>query len=165
MTMSWEEAAEWAPSYSPWRHGGWYVDNVRYPGGAVGCVSNNFEDKRWRIVCADDGITFPSRDAAARAEKVLADYQCSVAPKCATCGYAYDRGGCTRGACPDGRPAVDWPERPALVIEEYGTEDQPTVVLDGRTAHVFGWVRVTDLAAMDAEADGAYIAAVKGRTA
>ena len=21
----------WEPIFSPWRHGGWYVDNVRYP--------------------------------------------------------------------------------------------------------------------------------------
>ncbi|MGY6251811.1 hypothetical protein ACXIVK_00005 [Paraburkholderia caledonica] len=28
----------WAPSYSPWRHGGWYVHSNRYPDGTVGCV-------------------------------------------------------------------------------------------------------------------------------
>src|SRR5580700_4881304 len=33
---------DWSPVYSPWRHGGWYVDNVRYPSGAVGCVSRNY---------------------------------------------------------------------------------------------------------------------------
>ena len=31
----------WEAQYSKWRHGGWYVTNVRYIGGAVGCVSNN----------------------------------------------------------------------------------------------------------------------------
>jgi hypothetical protein len=60
--------------YSPWRHGGWYVGNVRYPNGAVGCVSRNYPDKRWRIAC--DGrpgdYTYRTRDAAARAEQVLA---------------------------------------------------------------------------------------------
>lgn len=65
----------WNPSYSRWRHGGWYVNNVRYPNGAVGCVSRNYPDGQWRIVCdsRDPQPTFPSRDAAARAEKALAD--------------------------------------------------------------------------------------------
>jgi hypothetical protein len=27
----------WAPSYEKGRYGGWYVTNVRYPNGAVGC--------------------------------------------------------------------------------------------------------------------------------
>lgn len=35
---------EWTPIYSSWRHGGWYVHNVRYPSGACGCVSNNYPD-------------------------------------------------------------------------------------------------------------------------
>lgn len=56
------------PRYERWRHGGWYVTNVRYPSGACGCVSNNYADKHWRIACGPQGITFPSRDAAARAE-------------------------------------------------------------------------------------------------
>lgn len=69
-------AGEWSPVFSPWRHGGWYVDNVRYPSGAVGCVSRNYADKRWRIVCdsrenAHELYTYPSRDAAARAERAL----------------------------------------------------------------------------------------------
>lgn len=69
----------WQPAYSRWRHGGWYVHNVRYPGGACGCVSRNYADRRWRIVCdpRNQGdlkthVTFPSRDAAARAEYTLA---------------------------------------------------------------------------------------------
>lgn len=63
------------PVYSPWRHGGWYVDSVRYPSGAVGCVSRNYPDRKWRIVCDSrkDAPTYPSRDAAARAEKEIAD--------------------------------------------------------------------------------------------
>lgn len=70
--------AEWAPEYERWRHGGWYVTNVRYRSGAIGCVSKNYEDGKWRIVCHPDAgdlakaPTFPSRDAAARAERELA---------------------------------------------------------------------------------------------
>lgn len=59
--------------YSPWRHGGWYVGAVRYPSGACGCVSRNYTDKKWRIVCGrPDDETFPNRDAAARAEQAIA---------------------------------------------------------------------------------------------
>lgn len=60
--------------YAPWRHGGWCVRNVRYPDGAIGCVSRNFPDRRWRIVCDDrvDAPSFRTRDAAARAEFHLA---------------------------------------------------------------------------------------------
>ena len=71
-------AAEWRPQYETWRHGGYYVMNVRYPSGAVGCVSKNYSDGKWRIVCHPDSHnlelapTFPSRDSAARAERELA---------------------------------------------------------------------------------------------
>lgn len=69
--------ANWLPAYEPWRHGGWYVTNIRYPSGAVGCVSRNYPDSKWRIVCDDrpdayDLNTYPTRDAAARAERELA---------------------------------------------------------------------------------------------
>ena len=61
--------------YSAWRHGGWYVDNVRYKSGAVGCVSRNYKDGKWRIVCDprpfEEQPTFKSRDAAAAAERQL----------------------------------------------------------------------------------------------
>lgn len=75
-----DDKQEWTPVYSRWRHGGWYVDNVRYPSGACGCVSNNYPDKKWRIACdsrrnnlGEPGdYTFVSRDAAARAELALA---------------------------------------------------------------------------------------------
>lgn len=74
-----ELEGDWDPAFSPWRHGGWYVTNVHYPSGAVGCVSRNYPDKRWRIVCDDRNhgdldthVTFKSRDAAARAERDLA---------------------------------------------------------------------------------------------
>lgn len=66
-------------TYSPWRHGGWYVHTVNYPSGAIGCVSNRYPDKKWRIVCdnrrtelgAPDDFTFRTRDAAADAEATL----------------------------------------------------------------------------------------------
>lgn len=61
--------------YSRWRHGGWYVDNVRHPSGAIGCVSRNYEDGKWRIACDprpfDQRPTFRNRDAAAQAEADL----------------------------------------------------------------------------------------------
>lgn len=74
------DAEDWVPSFSPWRHGGWYVSNVQYPSGSTGCVSQNYEDGKWRIVCdprrnrlGEDGdYTFPTREAAARAERELA---------------------------------------------------------------------------------------------
>ncbi len=63
----------WTPSYSKWRHGGWYVHNVTYPSGAIGCVSCNYPDKKWRIVCHpwpfEVAPTFKSRDEAARGER------------------------------------------------------------------------------------------------
>lgn len=59
--------------YSPWRHGGWYVDNVRYPSGACGCVSRNYSDGKWRIVCDprpfEERPSFRTRDEAAKAER------------------------------------------------------------------------------------------------
>ncbi len=58
--------------YSRWRHGGWYVTNVRYSSGACGCVSRNYEDRKWRIACDprpfEEQPTFKSRDEAAAAE-------------------------------------------------------------------------------------------------
>lgn len=63
-------------TYSKWRHGGWYVHGVRYPDGAVGCVSNNYQDKKWRIVCDprpfESRPTFRTRGDAAAAEFELA---------------------------------------------------------------------------------------------
>jgi hypothetical protein len=62
-------------SYSPWRHGGWYVHEVRHPSGACGCVSRNYEDRKWRIVCDprpfEEAPTFSSRDEAAQGEADL----------------------------------------------------------------------------------------------
>jgi hypothetical protein len=68
--------AEFQPEYSRWRHGGWYVHNVRYPSGACGCVSRNYDDRKWRIACDPrpfaERPTFKSRDDAAWAEFELA---------------------------------------------------------------------------------------------
>lgn len=71
--------SNWQPQFSRWRHGGWYVNNVTYPSGACGCVSNNYPDKKWRIACDDrrsvlgdsGDFTFKTRDAAGRAEREL----------------------------------------------------------------------------------------------
>lgn len=76
-----EPPADWQPSFSRWRHGGWYVTNVHYDSGACGCVSRNYTDGKWRIACDDrrvnigapGDITYKSRDAAARAEYALAE--------------------------------------------------------------------------------------------
>lgn len=68
----------WTPEYAPWRHGGWYVTNIRYPSGAVGCVSRNYSDRKWRIVCSDAypgdpaDRTFRTRGGGARAGRELA---------------------------------------------------------------------------------------------
>ncbi len=78
--------AAFVPSYSSWRHGGWYVDNVRYPSGVVGCVSRNYEDRKWRIVCDprpfEDAPTFKSRDDAARAELELTERHAAAPCTC-----------------------------------------------------------------------------------
>jgi hypothetical protein len=80
--MTDENKTTWMPQFSPWRHGGWYVDNIRYPSGACGCVSRNFPDRKWRIVCDDrpgsgpggsNDRTYANRDAAARAERALVE--------------------------------------------------------------------------------------------
>lgn len=81
-----EPVDEFVPSYSSWRHGGWYVDNVRYPSGAIGCVSRNYEDRKWRIVCDprpfEDAPTFKSRDDAARAELELTERHAAAPCTC-----------------------------------------------------------------------------------
>ncbi|MCO5073864.1 MAG: hypothetical protein M9944_21935 [Rhizobiaceae bacterium] len=63
-------------AYERWRHGGWTVFNIHYPSGAVGCVSNNYHDRKWRIACDprpfEEQPTFRTRDEAALAEWLLA---------------------------------------------------------------------------------------------
>lgn len=69
-----EVTEDWSPAYAVWRHGGYYVTNVRYPNGACGCVCRD-NDGRWWIACdsrvLDEQESYPSRDAAARAERDL----------------------------------------------------------------------------------------------
>lgn len=56
------------------------MSGVRYPSGACGCVSRNYPDRKWRIVCdsrrgdlnAPGDVTYRSQDEAAGAEQVLA---------------------------------------------------------------------------------------------
>jgi hypothetical protein len=68
---------QWTPRFEAWRHGGWYVSNICYPSGASGCVSANYSDKKWRIVCENTGpgtigdVTYASRKEAAYAELAL----------------------------------------------------------------------------------------------
>lgn len=71
---------QWTPTFSAWRHGGWTVDNLTRAGGGCGCVSRNYPDRKWRIVCdprngsypgGPNDHTYPSRVAAARAEREL----------------------------------------------------------------------------------------------
>jgi len=69
-------ADNWVPEYAPWRHGGSYVTNVGYISGHSGCVSRNFPDRKWRIVCDprpfEQQPTFRTRDEAAHAERAIA---------------------------------------------------------------------------------------------
>lgn len=59
-------------TFYPWRHGGWYHDAARWPNGGCGCVSRNYADRKWRIVCDprpfDEQPTFRTRIDAARGE-------------------------------------------------------------------------------------------------
>jgi hypothetical protein len=61
------------PQYEKWRGGGWYVFGVRHKNGGCGCVSRNYPDRKWRIVCdsRDGDHTYLSRDEAARTEYAL----------------------------------------------------------------------------------------------
>lgn len=73
---SFEAPDDWPFGFTPYRHGGWYT-TVRYPSRANGCVSRDYPDGKWRIVCdrRSDDITYPTREAATRAEYVLAQLQ------------------------------------------------------------------------------------------
>ena len=83
----------WVPLYERWRHGGWYVTNVQWPSGAAGCVSQNYADGKWRIVCDPRPFatapTFSSRDEAAYAERDLVTQLREVG----SCGCRYLPGG------------------------------------------------------------------------
>jgi hypothetical protein len=49
-----------------------YVHSVPYQSGAIGCISRNYPDGKWRIVCdprpSEDQPTFETREQAAKAE-------------------------------------------------------------------------------------------------
>lgn len=67
----------WQPAYARRSDGDWQVTNLRYPGGGTARVSNRYPDRKWRIVNdkrrtainAPGDFTYPTRDAAARAER------------------------------------------------------------------------------------------------
>ena len=65
----------WKPTYSRWRHGGSYVDNLYYPSGAVGCIASarHTVDGLFRIACdprlEDQQVGYRTREAAAYAER------------------------------------------------------------------------------------------------
>lgn len=99
-------ADDFTPTYEHWRHGGWYVTNVQYVTGAVGCVSRNYPDRKWRIVehraPFAEQPTFPNRDAAARAERDYARSPEVVAADLAT-ARAWQQGYIDRGVDPTSR--------------------------------------------------------------
>lgn len=93
----------WTPEYLPWRHGGWYVANIDYPSGAAGCVSRNYPDKKWRIVCdkrwfAYEMHTYKTRDEAARAERELVK-DIASGQLCTACGQYFQEGSDYCGLC------------------------------------------------------------------
>lgn len=69
--------------FTAWRHGGWYVHDIIYPNGGVGCVSRNFKDRKWRIVCHpapfEEQPTSRTRHDAALAEWHLVQALCKAA--------------------------------------------------------------------------------------
>lgn len=69
------EAGTWEPMYSPWRHGGSYVDNIVHVSGAVGCIASDRHTTsgRFEIACPPEGHaeTYKTRRAAAIAEAEL----------------------------------------------------------------------------------------------
>ncbi len=95
----------WKADYLRWRHGGWYVCNTRYPNGGCGCVSNNYDDKRWRIVCDSRPLeqmpVFSSREDAAQAERIFVEREALLEACKAVQMYGM------KGKMPDGRWAFD----------------------------------------------------------
>lgn len=67
------ESETWEPSYSTWRHGGSYVDNLFHAGGGIGCIASarHTSSKKHESASFDLG-KFATRDAAARAERDFA---------------------------------------------------------------------------------------------
>lgn len=73
--------SDWKPEFEQWREGHWFVTNVRYPSGSAGCVSSAYPDGKWRISCDPSLTPYPTRDAAARAERTLAHFHHMVAAR------------------------------------------------------------------------------------
>ena len=69
---------EWEPVFSPWRHGGSYVTNLRYPNGACGCIvsARHSDDGFFHIACGPRELTsikFKTRREAAYAERAYVE--------------------------------------------------------------------------------------------
>jgi hypothetical protein len=64
--------ADFQPQFEQWRHGGWYVTNIRRASGAVGCVAK-IADGKWAIACGEEfgDLTFSTRSDAAKAELIF----------------------------------------------------------------------------------------------
>ena len=79
VTEAISEDPNWEPMFTRWRHGGWYVHGISHINGGCGCVSNNYEDGKWRVVCdprrsalhEEGDFTFKTRNEAAHAERAL----------------------------------------------------------------------------------------------
>ena len=68
--------SEFVPVFEKWRHGGWYVTNIHYPSGAVGCVGKT-DDGKWAIACGPSWLVdlrFSTRTDAANAEYLFAQH-------------------------------------------------------------------------------------------
>lgn len=68
------ERDDWEPTFSPWRHGGSYVDNITYPEGAVGCIvsARHTYSGKFQIACGPSEVVdekYSTRRAAAFAER------------------------------------------------------------------------------------------------
>lgn len=88
--------------YDRWRHGGWYT-SARYAAGGSGCVSRNYADKKWRIVCdkrfmAHDMHTYRTRDDAAYAEYRLTR-DIASGHLCTSCGKYFQADSDYCGLC------------------------------------------------------------------
>lgn len=44
---------------------------------------------------------------------------------------------------------------------QHNTDEYPTVVLDGDTVHIFGWVRVVERSQLDREEDGDLLGVIR----
>lgn len=124
----------WESSYDHWRHGGWYTD-ARYPSGACGCVSSNYDDKKWRIACGPfHGLTFSTRKDAANAERAMTLAMCEADPirvellaalrglmqHCVTTTGMPDVG---KGRTPEQQAAFDAARKAIVNAKKYWDED------------------------------------------